>query len=121
MKAEARVVFVALSGVMDATLCLFCKYGSWNAEGCCEGYSECQHPIEALSWENVHEETLEPGGDCYGFRPHLSVTLAADLVGAILVSGFDEWSFKQFSKTSATVYGRSYKGGVISDGKIRIG
>lgn len=121
MKAEARVVFVALSEAMNGTLCAFCKYSEFTADGCCEAYNECQHPIEALSWENVHEDSLEPGSDCYGFRPGISVTLAADLVGAILVSGFEEWSFKLFSKTSATVYGRNSKGGVISEGKVRIG
>jgi len=121
MNKEERLVYIALTEEMKGSLCTFCKYGDWYADGCCEGHNECQHPIEALSSENRNAEELEPGDDCYGFRPNISVSLATDLVGAIISQGFDEWFYRRFSRKSVTVYGRSYDRGVETTGKVRIG
>ena len=120
MKKEQREVYVELAQVMNASLCTFCKYGSWQMEGCCEGYNECQHPVEALSWEYVHEESLEPGSDCYGFKANMGVDLVADIAGAIISEGYDEWFYRRYSPESVTVYGRSYDRGVEVSSKVRI-
>ena len=121
MKKEQRLVYRELTETMGASLCNACKYSKWISDGCCEGDHECQHPVERLSFENLNEKMLEPGGDCYGFRPDISVSLLADVTGVIISQGFSEWFFRHFSKTSVTVYGRNYKGNVITEGKVRIG
>lgn len=121
MKKEQRLVYLELTDIMGASLCTVCKYSRWINEDCYGGYSECQHPIEGLSWEHIHEEMLEPGGDCYGFRPNMKVRLAADLVGAVLSQGYNEWFYRKYSPTSVTVYGRHWQQGAENAGKVRIG
>jgi len=121
MKKEERAVYVALGETINATLCTFCHYGDFHFDGCCEGYAECQHPIEELSYQGIHQEDCEPGDDCYAFRPSLPVDVAADLTGAILEQDWDEWFYRKFSRRSVTVYGRHWQQGVENTGKVRIG
>ncbi len=121
MKKEARLVYLELSSEIKGTLCTFCHYSSWQGDGCSEGYNECHHPIEALSWENTNEDTLEPGSDCYGFRPNLPIHLVTEIAGAILSQGFDEWMYRRFSPTSVTVYGRHWQQGKENAATVRIG
>lgn len=121
MNKEDRLVYVALAEQVHASICSFCRYGEWYQDGCCEGHNECQHPIVALSYENKNEDILEPGGDCYGFRSAIPTSVTADLVGAILSQGYDDWFYRRFSRSSVTVYGRSYDRGIETSGKVRIG
>ena len=121
MKKEQRVIYRTLTNEMGASLCTACKYSSWISDGCCEGYNECEHPVEALSWELKNEDMLESGGDCYGFKPDMTVTLLADLVGAILSKGHIDWTFRRYSKDSLTVYWQDFADKKGASGKLRIG
>jgi len=46
---EQREVFIKLSEEINGTLCTFCRYSHYVSDGCCEGYAECEHPVESLS------------------------------------------------------------------------
>jgi hypothetical protein len=119
MKKEQRDIYINLGDEIDAPLCTFCRYAEFVSDGCCEGYAECHHPIEALSYQAIHEEDVEPGTDCFGFKAGLSVQLVADLVGEILTQGYREWFYRKYSPKSVTVYGtKPYTG---ETGKVRIG
>jgi hypothetical protein len=119
MEKKVRLVYSELAKEVNASLCTFCRYGEWYADGCCEGHSECQHPLE---YRFPHsEEMLEPSMDCWGFRPGISVSLVADLVGAIVSQGYDGWFYRIYSPKSVTVYGRRFDQGVERSGKVRIG
>jgi hypothetical protein len=121
MRRDQRQIYIELAKEINASLCTFCSYGEWEAEDCCSGYNICNHPIDALSTENRCEEMLEPGSDCYGFHPDMPVALIADIVGAALVEGWQEWAFRRYAPRQVTVYGRSFKNGVETSSKVRIG
>ena len=90
MKASRREVYRELLKEVDGgILCSFCRYSQWEGE-CKEAYCECQHPLEAITDK---EEELYPGGDCWGFRPHVSLQDIADIVGIILVGHSQQWSW----------------------------
>jgi len=118
MKKEQRQVYIELSDEINAGLCTFCRYADWVADGCCEGYAECSHPLDSLSSQARFEEEMPPGTDCWGFSPHLSVSLAADMVGAVIAAGWNEWAYIKYSPKSLTVYGQH---GEENAGKVRIG
>lgn len=97
MKGRDREIYVQLTGAMGIDLCGTCKHGRWEGSGsiCCddgEGYHECTHPIDNLSWANVHEDYMEPGTDCYGFEPKVDIETLSELVSTILTKEIDEWS-----------------------------
>jgi len=121
MKKEQRQVYIELATEIDASLCTYCHYASWVADGCCEGHAECKHPIDSLSYQERFDEDLSPDTDCWGFNPNLSVNLAADMVGAVLAAGWDEWAYIKYSPKSLTVYGRHWQQGKENAGKVRIG
>lgn len=121
MKKEDRTAYISLSEAINAVLCTFCTYADYQWEGCCEGWAECKHPIETLSYQGIHEEGLEPGCDCYAFRPSLPLDVSADLAGAILAEGYHEWFYRKFSRRSVTVYGRCFSRDGETSGKVRIG
>ena len=103
MKAEDRKIFLELTEASNATLCLVCKYADFCGGGSIcdggDGYYECNHPIESLSFMNTWEEELEPGTDCYGFYPRTKVDTLVELASVIIENGIDEWSV-DMSKTS---------------------
>ena len=121
MKKEQRQIYIELGTEIDASLCTFCKYANFVNDGCCEGYAECEHPIENLSYQARCDEDLPPDTDCWGFNPSLSVSLVADIVGAVLATGWDEWAYIKYSRKSLTVYGRQWQQGKENAGKVRIG
>lgn len=103
MKATQRVVYLELSNGVNATLCTFCKHAAWSGY-CADGKEcECEHPLEdklpAADWE------VEPGQDCWGYRPCLPVVDIADIAGLVLSNGFDEWSWGR-DNGKLIVYGR---------------
>jgi len=92
MKGNERKIYVVLSSEIDGILCCFCRYSRWTGE-CfegCEGYYECEHPIEAVPG---YEEELSPGADCWGFKPEIPLQDVADIVGIILAEGFRGWAW----------------------------
>ena len=91
MKKDKRTIYAELSSEANTCLCSFCKHAQWVGE-CSESYPECGHPI----WEVPgKEEMLEPGQDCWGFRPEIILRDIADIVGMVLSNGFDEWYWQK--------------------------
>lgn len=116
MKKSEREVYLNLSSEVHATLCTFCKYSESVSEGCCEGYMECQHPIDKL---HDTETMLEPNIDCWGFKHSLTLDVIVDIVASILSQNYDQWAFRTYSKKAITVYGKSFDDKF--SGKVRIG
>ena len=92
MKKQQREVYLELSKEVDAVLCSFCKYSRWDG-GCEEASCDCQHPLEDYFSHSYGYYGLEPGCDCWGFRPVVRLADIADIVGIILGNGFREWSW----------------------------
>lgn len=101
-----RDVLALLQG---ATLCTFCRFGQgvgWGDSPCQGGgWTECQHPIASVAWELIHEDMLEPGADCWGYRPKFPMAVIADIVGMILGGGFISWGFTHFPDTGKIIVG----------------
>lgn len=87
-KKTNREAYIALSEEVNFLICSFCKYGEFN----CGSGNSCNH---SLANRTGFPEDLEPGSDCWGFRPSLSVELTADIVGIMLQKG---WSFVSWWK-----------------------
>ena len=108
MKAGQRLVYHELASEVNATLCTFCKYALWT--GMCEdGDCTCEHPlVEHFEWRFTGWcSSLEPGQDCWAYRPNMLLVDVADIVGVILSNGFDEWSYVNDKEAREfTVYGR---------------
>lgn len=119
MKKEQRLIYLTLTKEIHCPLCIVCKNGESESDGCCSGYSYCVHPIENLC--SQREDGLEPGEDCWGFYPDMSVDILADLVSSIISQGYDEFGWIRYSRTSLTVYGRSYDNRIEKTSKVRIG
>ena len=69
MKREQRAPWVALTE--RYILCNFCRYADWQEDGFC-----CTHPVEAVA-DRRDINGMEPGDDCWGFRPESGDTVAA--------------------------------------------
>lgn len=111
MKKEARGIYLILSNEIGAQLCVACKYGDFTGSSCCDdGYYECQHKLNDYIGFPLYKADgcMEPGMDCWGFRPDMKVEDLADITGVILEQGFDEWSFTR-SKGKTKIYGRKPK------------
>jgi hypothetical protein len=81
-----REIYIILADEVSWELCSFCKYN--RCEGSpCEGFGEgcCTHPLD-----HRFSEYVEPGDDCWGFRPEYSVSICADIVGAVLANKWAE-------------------------------
>lgn len=50
-------------------LCSHCR-----SSECHEDYCECHHPLEAVN-NPLNGLNMEPGDDCFGFRPEKGLTL----------------------------------------------
>lgn len=111
-KAE-REIYVELTSEISATLCLACKF---TGGGYCDSWDGCKHPLNkdeyttlfhrpALYWD----DDIEPGEDCWAFRPCMSIDILADLAGCILGNGFGEWFCRLLDDGNYKVYGNSYR------------
>lgn len=86
MKKAQREIYIILADEVCFCLCSFCKFA--KAIGC--GETECGHPLnnrvgfDDRGWGYG----IEPGDDCWGFRPSHDVSTVADIVGIILVNGW---------------------------------
>jgi len=90
MKKEQREVYLSLTKVSPGwQLCSFCKYG-WGCGSFCsgEGEIECHHPLTDYYGFSGCDRELEPGEDCWGFRPNYPVEEIADIVGIMLSEGW---------------------------------
>lgn len=82
MKGAEREIYRVLTNEVDWQLCAFCKFA--ESDGCDAG-PECKHPLWKIS---EREWELEPGEDCWGFRPQHSVSFITDIVGIVLERGW---------------------------------
>ncbi len=91
MKKEQREVYVALASEVDYNLCSFCKYSKCESgySPCDVGEPYCVHSLEERFEHSYGSYGIEPGGDCWGFRPSHSVDFCADIVGVILQKGWE--------------------------------
>lgn len=106
MKKEEREAYLAVIELVKAPLCTLCSYSDWVGGDCADSYNECQHPLDRLSWEKWHEEMLEPGVHCWGFRPAAPMSVIADIVGLVLAERYDEWSWRRSESKGFKLFGR---------------
>ena len=87
-----RLLVVELSGLVGATLCTFCRYADFGWSPCdCD--IECTHPLAWRLGTDYGWFGLEPGDDCWGWRPHLPVEDIADIVGIVLANDWTWWYY----------------------------
>lgn len=92
MKKESRLTYLELAGLIDWSLCGFCKH-SRNVGGsiCSEDtYVWCEHPLEVVTelWE---DGCPVPNVDCWGFSPVLNVSDTADIIGIVLSQEYEPY------------------------------
>jgi len=91
-----RRIYVELADTIDHQVCSFCHhYRSlvYCDSPCDAGDPNCEHPLG-----DKLDSGIEPGCDCWGFRPAWNVSLAADIVGICLSKqweGFTAWEDKR--------------------------
>ena len=80
---EKKLGYLALADVECSggfvSLCPFCLFAEQEGDWC-DASLECNHPLPVLS-EREDWGPWREGEDCWGFRPRMSVEVAADLVG----------------------------------------
>lgn len=84
-----RPVYLVLATEGQCTLCSFCKFAAWVKETCGAGYAECEHPVSDIKC-GCEPDLKE---DCDLFKPIIPLDTAADLVGAMISSGSDWFSW----------------------------
>lgn len=103
MRKDKRTIYVELSNEADAQLCTFCKYS--KRDGFCKKVDcDCQHPLDVVK-EFTYMTILFPGDDCWGFRPLISVSDIADIVGIVLAEQFREWYWQLMDDNQIEVVG----------------
>lgn len=101
MKKNQREIYLVLSMEVETTLCTFCKF--FKSEWCGDG--SCNHTlVDKLEATYGLYKGQEPGDDCWGFRPDISVRDVADIVGIVLSKKFKIWSYEITNK-GIKVYG----------------
>ena len=88
MKKADREVYIELAAEMDSPACCFCKFSECiSGESPCDcGEPSCKHPLTDRLEESQHYDYLEPGHDCWGFRPSHPVEFCADITGLCLAN-----------------------------------
>jgi hypothetical protein len=88
---EKRLTYLALAYEVDTTLCAWCKYCHGSA---CDN-SGCEHPLGDWLPENNNSYGMEPGMDCWAFRPSHPIDIIADIVGILLENKWQEWFYQE--------------------------
>lgn len=83
MKKTQRAPWLAALGDNNV-LCQVCRHRDWYLDD-----MVCMHPLDAVgdSWWNYG---IEPGNDCWGFRPGKGTTLESTAAWAAAGGGDDE-------------------------------
>lgn len=91
MNKTEREIYLVLASEVDYTLCGFCKYSECVAgESVCDGGEPyCVHPLGERFEHSFSSYGIEPGMDCWGFRPSHSIDFCADIVGIVLAKGWN--------------------------------
>ena len=105
MNKTQRLVYKELAYEANTNLCSFCKTS--ESLGCCDGVA-CTHPLNER-YELIDDGNVEPGQDCFLFRPDRKVSDIADIVGIILEYNFHEWLIYTDKKNQLRIKGTCYK------------
>lgn len=91
-RKSQRTVYLELASEVGFTMCAFCKFSK-----CESGYSPCDigepyciHPLADRFSHSYSSFGIEPGCDCWGFRPEYDISFCADIIGILLVKGWDD-------------------------------
>jgi len=87
-KREKRLTYVALADEGACELCVFCKFAVFEGGSVCYGdnYTVCEHKLTDRL-EFLHGGYgMEPGMDCWAFKPSEPIEVVADIVGLLLGS-----------------------------------
>ena len=101
MKKADREIYIVLSAEVDYSPCCFCKFVI--SAGCAE--EECTHPLKDKAGFPDCDYALEPGQDCWAFRPAHDVATTADIVGIVLSNGFESAGWSKNKEGRLEVYG----------------
>lgn len=92
MKRDKREIYQVLANELDWIICSFCKFS--KSEFNC-GELDCHHPLSEKSFGfDDAFDSAQNLGDCWGFRPSMSIALVADIVGIVLAN---EWQVAGWS------------------------
>lgn len=105
MNSQQREIYVVLTKEIDTILCSACRYSSGG--DCCTE-PDCDHKLkDHIKFPfQKRDGFIEPGQDCWGFRPALSVEHLADIAGLVLAHGWDEWFWRVYKDGTIKVFGR---------------
>lgn len=108
MNRQQREIYLVLTDEIGCQICTACKYGEFTGSACDDGYMECNHKLNDYSGFPLFEADgdLEPGMDCWGFKPNIQVQDLADIAGLVLAHGWDDWFWRVFKDGTIKVYGR---------------
>lgn len=83
---EKRLTYLALANEVDCDLCTFCKFAEFSGGSVCYGdnYTECKHKLVDTLEMCHHPYGMEPGMDCWAFRPYETIEIVADIVGLMI-------------------------------------
>ena len=84
----------------DIPICPYCGNKHDDYFEMHDGDNICGQCGEVLPWDNSYG--IEPGDDCWAFRPDMPVSDIADIVGLIIANGWVEWDY---TKEPLTVSG----------------
>ena len=103
MNKQDREIYSVLSGEVNSSLCMFCKYN--HAEGispCDMGEPSCNHPLKY----RLPDDYSDFIKDCWGFRLLIKdISICADLTGIILQNSWDEWVYWKNEKGTWKIWG----------------
>jgi hypothetical protein len=85
---EKRLAYLALADEGCCLLCSFCKFGVSEGGSVCDGdgYTVCEHKLSDRLDFLHGGYGMEPGIDCWAFRPSEPIEVVADIVGLLLGS-----------------------------------
>ena len=101
ISSQQRDIYYELNQLVSCGLCSCCKFSQNDGTSICEGdgLMECKHPLEKVRDIDEDSEVQAGDADCWGFRPAISVSDWADIIGLILEKGWDRWQW-YVSKTN---------------------
>ena len=108
MNKEQRLIYRELASELDWLICDFCKFNTCYCEGespCDCGEPSCKHTLGyRLEEQWGYGYGIEPGNDCWGFRPAYSIDFISDIVGICLVRGWDSVWWRHDKAGNLKVY-----------------
>ena len=78
MKKQEREVYVELTNAGGHIICSLCKFAKSYG---CDNMPGCEHPLQSVRDIGDTYYGIEPGQDCWGFRPEYDRETCVDMVG----------------------------------------